>query len=364
MASKSKAIEAITESRPPATDRFTYLTIIGEYASPEILPTLNEILQDASLTQEIGWDLVQILLPVPGSEACLETIARLGNPREVILAILGVLSTLQSQLGDKALDAELGEQDELDELDENEDDGRGAQAAAESGEPAAKQFVALLGILAILHKRLQVKRPSRFLASTLQAVLQAYDPTEAQMTGAVINLVHSLSGRKRPPLPTRKSSLSMSGILDPDRDGDASKNAPDPEADDGDAAAPDDEAIQRRLLLSFVSCILGAYVDANSMAWSTRLLEFYNPEKVVPWRQTALQAYKEDNDLLSRDAIVGQLVVRCCHLCSSGTLFTLSDLTCVSAGTHQRPGSSSGLARLLGERYQRTIPQQSSRQRR
>jgi hypothetical protein len=301
MVDASKAIEAITASRPPATDRFTYLTIIGEYASPEILPTLNEILQDPDLTQEIGWDLVQILLPIPGSEACLETIARLGNPREVILSILGILGTLQpsSSLADLGMG----------------DDVEAAPGRSDEDAHAPKQFVTLLGILAILHKRLKVKKPSRFLASTLQAILQAYRPTEPQMTGAVINLVHSLSGRRRPTLPTRKSSLSVSGLLDPDRDGDASKNAPDPEASDSDAIAAGDELIQRRLLLSFVSCVLESYVNSNSLAWSTRLLEYYSPEKLVPRRQTALQAYRDDEDLQSRDAMVGQLAVCFLLLC-------------------------------------------------
>ncbi len=95
----SRAIAAITESRPPATDRFTYLTILESHLSPEILPALDGILQDAELTQEIGWDLVFNLVTLPGSEACLATIARLGNPREVILKVLEALELLQQDEG-------------------------------------------------------------------------------------------------------------------------------------------------------------------------------------------------------------------------------------------------------------------------
>lgn len=57
---------------------------------PEILPTLNEVLQDATLAQGIGWDLVHNLVSIPGSEQCLETTARFGGPREVkSLEVLG-----------------------------------------------------------------------------------------------------------------------------------------------------------------------------------------------------------------------------------------------------------------------------------
>lgn len=86
-------IRRLQESRPPVTDKFTYLTIIEKSLSPEILPALQDILQDVELTTDIGWDLVEMLIAVPGSEACLESIARLGNPREVILKVLQVMET-------------------------------------------------------------------------------------------------------------------------------------------------------------------------------------------------------------------------------------------------------------------------------
>ena len=296
MADPSKAIEALKESRPPATDRFTYLTIIEKFLTPEILPTLYDILQDAQLTSDIGWDLVDMLLPVQGSEPCLETVARLGNPRECILKVLEVLEGLRLSEGERGLQGlGLG-------ADEAEKDGQPSLSVEEGN----RRFITLLGMLAILHKRIKTKHPSRFLATSLLAVYKIYQPNQEQ-TASVINLVHSLSGqRARPPLPQRKSSVN---VANPDQDGDASKNAPDPEAENQDDPSGEDE-VQRRLLLSFTSCVLESYVNTNDMAWSRRLLEFYNPEKIVPGRKTATQAFREDQELLNRDAMVGKLVVR------------------------------------------------------
>jgi hypothetical protein len=181
------AIAAIRDARPPATDRFAYLTILEANLSVEVLPVIEEVLQDAELTQDIGWDLVYNLVNLPGSEACLETIARLGNPREVILKVLETLELLY--LGDES-----GE--------EEEEEGK------EKGVSKEHKFVTLLGMLAILHRRIKTKYPSRFLAQTLQTVHQTYRPTR-EATAAVINLVHNLAGRRRPVLPTRKSSINL-----------------------------------------------------------------------------------------------------------------------------------------------------------
>ncbi|CAN8096394.1 unnamed protein product [Discula destructiva] len=306
MADTSKAIQALTESKPPATDGFTYLTIIEKFLSPEILPQLDDILQDPQLTQEIGWDLVDMLVPLQGCEPCLETVARLGNPRETIIKVLEVMEGLQGE-GD-------GAEDDVDFLAaEAEDDGDDEEKSkgkepAKSPQEITRRFIILLGMLAILHKRIKTKYPSRFLATSLLTVYKTYQPNQ-EMTASVLNLVHSLSalsGQKpRPSLPTRKSSIE---VANPDRHGDASKNAPDPEADTEVALDPDEEEIQRRLLLSFTSCILESYVNANDMQWSRRLLEFYNPEKVVPGRKTATAAFREVAELANRDAMVGKLV--------------------------------------------------------
>ncbi|KAJ4324888.1 YAP1-binding protein 1 [Fusarium piperis] len=272
MVSVEEAIKRLQESRPPATDAFTYLTIVETHLSPEVLPALHEILEDAELTNDIGWDLVEMLIAVPGSETCLETIARLGNPREVIIKVLEV-------------------------LDSNSE-------SAEAGDASASaKFMTLVGMLSILHRRLQVKAPSRFLHSTLQTVYRAYNPRGAETTAAVIDLVRSLSGRKRPPLPTRQSSTKLET---PFQETDISKSAPDPEADAGQS--PGEPELVARLLQSFITSILEAYVNSNSMEWASRLLEYCTPEKIVPGRPTMLQAFKQVEELQARDALVGQLV--------------------------------------------------------
>jgi len=301
-ADPAKAIEAIRDARPPETDRFTYLTIVEANLCPEVLPTLNEVLQDAELTQEIGWDLVFNLVNLPGSDACLETVARLGNPREVILKVLETLELL-------------GGDDGEDEEEEEE----GTEGKPEAAVSSTHKFITLLGMLAILHRRIKTKYPSRFLAQTLHTVYGAYRPNQ-EMTASVINLVHSLSGARRPPLPSRKSSVN---VANPDQDGDASKNAPDPEADREDREDPDETDLQQKLLLSFATCILEAYTNGNEMAWAARLLEFYNPEKIVPGRRTLMAAFREEQELLARDAIVGKLVVSVYSSSCQGTVINV-----------------------------------------
>jgi len=283
------AIAAIRDARPPETDRFTYLTIIEANLCPEILPALNDILQEsAELTQEIGWDLVFNLVNLPGSEACLETIARLGNPREVVLKVLETLELLDTPSSDQ------------------EDAPTTVLPESVSRE---QKFVTLLGVLAIVHLRIKTKYPSRFLAQTLRTVIQTYDPTQ-EATAAVVNLIHNLSGRRRPALPNRKSSIN---VANPAQDGDASKNAPDPEAEaevggKNDKDGIQEEAMQQKLLLSFATCVLAKYTDSNDMGWATRLLEFYYPEKIPPRKVTAMKLYRQDEELLQRDGIIGRLV--------------------------------------------------------
>lgn len=280
-ASQEDIVKRLHESRPPATDAFTYLTIIEKSLSPEILPALQDILDDAELTNDIGWDLVDMLIPVPGSSECLERIARLGNPREVILKVLEVM--------DKNAAAAEKPHDEAEEAVNGND-----------------KFVALVGMLKILHGRLQVKAPSKFLHTTLDTVLRAYDPTSAAATAAIIDLARSLAGKKRPPLPSRQSSTTLDT---PFQASDPTQTAPDPEAEANEQPGPKEPALMARLLESFITCIIEAYVNSNSLEWAARMLEFAVPERVVMRRRTMLQAYNEVEELQAMDALVGQLVV-------------------------------------------------------
>ncbi|CAK7270903.1 YAP1-binding protein 1 [Sporothrix epigloea] len=325
----SSSIRALLEARPPATDRFTYLTLIEEHLSPEVLPTLHDVLQDAQLTQELGWDLVDMLVVLlPDSEVCLDDVARLGNPREVILKVLEVLERITPRRGGGG---EYSDDSEENDETEKENDQK---CPDDNSVPAetSRIFVALLGMLAILHRRLKTKYPSRFLETTLRTILAAYRPTSPAMTTAVLGLVRSLAARRRPAPPIRRSDSQLSGlamaepVLAPaeapaaasaigkvgadtaqsDASDAAASSVPDPEAED--QVAPSEGAIQQRLLQSFVTCILEAYVNANDMAWAPRLVEFYYPKRIVPGRTTELADFRESPSKIARDATVSQLV--------------------------------------------------------
>lgn len=288
----SETIKAITESLPPATDYLTYLTILESHLSHEILPTLNDLLQDAELTQNIGWDLIHLLLPFTGAEKCLNTIARLGNPREVVLKVIEALQFLYAH-----------------DEDEGEEDG-----TEPTGPSTVDRFCILVNLLSILHPRIKTKYPSRFLSTSLMAILSAYRPSN-QATLAIINFVHAVSGTKRPPLPGRKSSLNIPVIQkDP-----STASAPDPEAQEED---PKEAAIQKKLLQSFVTHVLEEYINANTLEWATRLQESFNSERVVEGRKTLSQAFRDEPELQTRDTIVGQLVV-CGYLLLQKKILTI-----------------------------------------
>lgn len=287
----TEAIEAITKSLPPASDHITYLTIIESHLSPALLPTLNTILQDADLTQSIGWDLIHIILPMAGGEQCLDTIARLGNPREVILKVTEALQSLE-------LDA-----------DDAEDTKEGSSDAPRPAEPMeVDKFCILVNLLSILHPRIRTQYPSRFLSTSLMAILSAYRPSN-QATAAITSFVRTISGKSRPPLPGRKSSMKI-----PTASTDSSSNptAPDPEAQ---AEQPDDAAIQAKLLQSFVTHILEDYVNSNPLEWAARLQESFEPQKVVPGRKSLGDAYKDEPLLVTSQETAGELVVsyHCCY---------------------------------------------------
>lgn len=277
MASTEEVIQRLKESKPPATDTFTFLTIIEKSLSPEILPALRDILDDATLTSEIGWDMVDMLIAVPGSDECLERIAKLGNPREVILKVLESME-LASHV----------------------------EHNPEEKEQNVHNFITLVGMLGVLHKRLTVKHPSRFLHTTLDTVLRAYDPTSAPATAAIIDLIRSLTVRSRPPLPTRQSSTKLET---PFQEMNMTKSAPDPEALGGDKPDEAEEKLSEKLVQSFVTCVIEAFVNCEGLEWAGRLMEYTWPERLNPRKPTMLQAFKEVPELQARDALIGQLVV-------------------------------------------------------
>jgi hypothetical protein len=286
------AIHAITASLPPASDYITYLTILESRLSPDLLPTLNTLLQDAELTQNIGWDLIHILLPMPGAELCLNTIARLGNPREVILKVTEALQIL-----------------DLDSTEVEDADEASSETSPSSTPNEVDKFCILVNLLSILHPRIKTKYPSRFLSTSLIAILSAFRPSN-QATLAIISFVRAVSGKKRPPLPGRESSLKIP-TASPSAQSDPS--APDPEAQDEE---PEEAAIQNKLLQSFLTHILEDYVNANPLEWAARLQESFEPSKIVVGRKSLGEAFKEQPVLATRDTIAGQLVVSSNTVCS------------------------------------------------
>ena len=223
-----------------------------------------------------------MLLPIPGAEQCLGTIARLGNPREVILKVTEALQTLD-------LDSDGVE-------DENEGPSEAAQPMV------VDMFCTLANLLSILHPRIRTQYPSRFLSTSLMAILSAYRPSN-QATAAVTSFVRAISGTKRPPLPGRKSSMKIPTIA---TSSSSDLSAPDPEAQ---AEQPDDAVIQTKLLQSFVTHILEDYINSNPLEWAARLQESFEPSKVVPNRKSLGDAYKDEPLLVTSQEMSGELIV-------------------------------------------------------
>lgn len=336
-------VQDITSSLPPRTDYLTYLTILESHLTKDLLPTLLKILQEHhELTCNIGWDLVSLLVPLlPASVQCLHEVAQLGNPREVVLKITEALRQIDfggSQVGS-----------------ENTEDGRSEDAQQADLEPASMiiertaakgtpantnvtrvkkvleeavdtesadsrpisvlQFTTLLSLLSIVHPRIKTKFPSRFLSSTLQAVLATYteatrslpQPYINEVTHSVVHFVKTVSGTKRPHLPPRKSAAGMPQPI--------SGATSDPEAHE-EAPSEGERAISKRLLQSFITHIFEDYFLALSqgeltpgLAWAARFEEHAHPEKIVPGRPALSEEFSRDSNLQARESVVGQLAV-------------------------------------------------------
>jgi hypothetical protein len=310
MAEEDKNVNPLLAALPPATDYITYLTIVEYNLSEENLPVLHEVLQDRELTSNIGWDLVHLLLPLlPASEECLEDIATRGNPREVILKVTEALRLLEFEDPEQDSDYEDGP---------GEATSSRKTASGSVGESAAPgmpplhvlKFETLLAMLSTLHGRVKAKYPSRFLSTSLQAVLTAYNKAQThqeELTLAAVKFVKTLSGTKRPHLPSRTSSGNLlrkaTGLTEPD-----------PEAQ-AEPPTVDEQTLVTRLFQSFITHILEDYVlslssdeDVPGLAWSSRLMEEFEPERIIPNKSTFADKFAKEDDLKARSAILGQLV--------------------------------------------------------
>ena len=322
----------LLKALPPETDYLSYLTILEYNLTPQQLPTLHNLLQDTTLTANIGWDLVHLLLPLlPASQQCLQDVARLGNPREVVLKVTELLEGLGEDEGetDDQEETEDIEEAEIKEPEVRDDVTHGIQAQdvknvestipAEPLKPPSKdaKFTALLDMLSILHPRIKTKHPSRFLSTSLQAVLPPYAQVArtTEATDAVLGFIKALSGTKRPKLPPRKSSAMLPTQATP-------LSAPDPEGRD-EVVGVEEKALQSRLLQSFLTYVAEAYMnltardeDVPGLAWSSRYQEELHPEKIIPGRQTYGSLFREEEHLHERDAITGHILVN--HLPNTG----------------------------------------------
>ncbi|KAK8188977.1 YAP-binding/ALF4/Glomulin [Phyllosticta capitalensis] len=301
--------------RPPVMDHLTYLTLIEHNLTPELLPMLHTVLQDPDLTANIGWDLVLLLLPLlPASEICLQDIARLGNPREVCLKVTEALRLLdfenqQEEDEDEALARAADDAVLSDDESVASKQGEFAPNRSSKAPLPVLQFNALLSMLAVLHPRIKTKYPSRFLSTSLQAVLSSYGEAGAytgDLTPAVTQFVKTLSGTKRPHLPPRTSSFSVASPP-------ATESAPDPEAT-LEEASPEEDELQKRLLQAFLTHVLEDYLDSLSsdgdlpaLAVTSRVHEKLHPERTIPHKKSVADRFNEEEPLVARVGIVGQL---------------------------------------------------------
>jgi hypothetical protein len=306
-------------ARPPTTDPITYLTIIEYNLSEENLPVLHEVLQDTELTSTIGWDLIHLLLPLlPASEECLQDIATKGNPRECVLKVTEALRILEfeerqeSEDEDEDDEAESGQKTKATELGVGQSSGSpGLQPTVIPPLPVLK-FEILLDVLATLHLRVKTKYPSRFLSTSLQAALIAFNRATSnidELTLSAIKFVKTLSGTKRPHLPPRRSSGNLLRTR-------TNQSEPDPEAQ-GEAPTDDETTLVNRLLQSFITHILEDYIlsltsdeDVPGLSWSSRLMEKYEPRRIPnkPNYRKYADRFAENEDLTGRTAILGQVV--------------------------------------------------------
>jgi Uncharacterised protein family, YAP/Alf4/glomulin len=333
--------------RPPTTDPATYLVFIEHNLSLENLPLLHEVLQDAELTRSIGWDLVLMLLPfAPDSEQCLLDVARLGNPREVLLKVTEALRMLE-------LDGmEEPSQDISEDEDAAQESGQASSSTAAQSKPEpppefelpipVRQFTLLIEMLSILHPRIKAKYPSRFLSPTLQAILVAFSKAtqcHAELAQEIVAFVKTLTGTKRPHLPKRGSSTNMLATA-------LSASAPDPEAETkGEPISRGEEDMQQRLLQSFLTHVLEDYMlslhseeDIPGMALTARFYEKIHPERQIPGKQTYADKFAKKDKLQNRLATVGQIVALTHDLeLDSDELFdAIVDVAPEPAGQHGR----------------------------
>ncbi|EAS28281.1 uncharacterized protein CIMG_09485 [Coccidioides immitis RS] len=294
--------DPLVKALPPATDYLSYLTILEYQLTPARLPTLHRLLQDETLTTNIGWDLVQLLLPLlPASEECLQDISRLGNPREVILRVSDALMTLHPS--------------DDEGISDHEEQGVPQGSPATSLHAAEKriplhilQFNSLVSMLATLHSRIKTKYPSRFIATSLHAALEAYTeyPT-VETTAAILEFLRDISGNKRPALPPRNAGEQLVPRV-------TRGSAPDPEAEpQSDNALAQERTLTQRLVQFGLIEVLKAYLlsctdeQPPGMQWALRVQERLDPGAVTPGL-SLIEHFNQAEYAKERDSTMGKII--------------------------------------------------------
>ncbi|KKY27460.1 putative dolichyl-p-man:man cpp-dolichyl mannosyltransferase [Phaeomoniella chlamydospora] len=244
--------DPILKAVPPETDYITYLTILEYQLNEQRLPSLLRVLQDDTLTENIGWDLVHLLMPMlPNSKNCLDLIARKGNPREVIIRATEYLSSLGSTDGEP--------------------------------DPASDDDL-----------------------RTFEGEVERIHLGDMVLEG----LPHSAADPASKPLEGHRKSEAPGHLAF------EQASMPDPEPDDDFESVDEEEkALIRQLLQAVCFEIFEDYLtyldgDPKGLSWSTRLRETMFPHKVLPG-STALTLYQTSTDLRSRDATVEKLLETC-----------------------------------------------------
>ncbi|KAF7172934.1 hypothetical protein CNMCM5623_005085 [Aspergillus felis] len=303
--------DPLIKALPPATDYLTYLTLLEYQLTPARLPTLHKLLQDETLTTNIGWDLVQLLLPMlPQSLECLQDVARLGNPREVILRVSDALMRLQPDEDDSNAHTPPGDVATETPSKSTTNDNDRLDEGTTTPPRYVVQFNSLVAMLSILHSRIQTKSPSRFLATSLQAVLEAYTtlPT-SETTIALLEFLRGVSPTKRPAPPPR--SASESGVLRV-----SAASAPDPEAEvqSPSPKSHDEQVLVKRFLQFGLIELLKSYLLGLAgpmdpgMSWAIRLHEKLHPETRLPGKASQTDVYCSNNYLKDRDMILAKII--------------------------------------------------------
>ncbi|WEW61228.1 YAP1-binding protein 1 [Emydomyces testavorans] len=294
--------DPLVEALPPASDYLTYLTILEYQLTPARLPTLHRLLQDETLTTNIGWDLVHLLLPLlPASEECLQDVARLGNPREVILRVSDALMKLQPMDDDE-------ENDVSGHNEENAERETSLNAAEKRVPIHILQFNSLVSMLGILHSRIKTQYPSRFIATSLHAALEAYTehPT-VETTTAILEFLRDLSSNKRPALPPRSASEQLIQRA-------AGASAPDPEAETQlESPIVHESVLTQRLVQFGLIEVLKTYLlqctneQPSGMQWALRLQEKLDTVP-VPSVFDLTELFNQTEYAKERDTTVGKII--------------------------------------------------------